>query len=93
MKNPFKRRDGMGPAFRPSRPAPPSGGTDAASLRARRRRAHLPGPPGDIHTARTATDTWPAPKSRSGPTRPPTWRTVQEQGSRDQPMGGSDASG
>lgn len=87
----------MGPAFRPSRHAPPTGGTDAATLRGNRRRAHLPGPPGDIRTARTATDTWPGrrpgPAAGAGPGQPASYSGGQQQGSREQPMGGSDSSG
>ena len=66
MRNPFKRDEGIGPAFRPSRRAPAAGGRDAASPRGDRRRAYLPGPPGDIHTARTATDTWPGTRPTGG---------------------------
>lgn len=110
MRNPFKRsggaggrdafakrHDGVGGFFRSSRHAPPAGGADAASLRGSRRRAHLPGPPGDIHTARPATDTWPGarpgPEAGSDSSPRPTYSSGQQEGSRQTPMGGSDSSG
>jgi hypothetical protein len=55
-----KRTDGIGRWGRPSRHRPPGRTATADTAQGHRQRAHLPGPPGDVHTARNATDTWPA---------------------------------
>lgn len=100
MRNPLARfvaggpgrLDGVGAFARPSRHRPSARGVDATSLRGSRRRAHLPGPPGDIHTARTATDTWPGRRPaliEDRPSRPPTYGN----GERVIPAGGGESSG
>lgn len=100
MRNPLTRLvaarsghpDGVGGFGRPSPHRPSARGVDAASLRGSRRRAHLSGPPGDIHTARTATDTWPGRRPapiEDRPSRPPTYGS----GEREAPAGGGESSG
>jgi hypothetical protein len=53
-----KPTDGIRRWGRPSRHRPPGRTATADTAQGERQRAHLPGPPGDIHTARSATDTW-----------------------------------
>lgn len=53
-----KNLDGVRGWGRASRHAPPGDSATAEARQGSRARAHLPGPPGDVHTARTATDTW-----------------------------------
>jgi hypothetical protein len=92
-----KRRnlDGVGPPYQKSRHRPPGSTATAESARGSVVRADLPGPPGDIHTARNATDTWPG-------TRPSPPSSARLPGPKDEaapesdegvPAGGGDASG
>ena len=53
-----KHTDGIGGWGRPSRHRPPGRTATADTAQGTRRRANLPGPPGDVHTARPMTDTW-----------------------------------
>ena len=51
-------RDGIGGFLRPSRHRPPGHSATADTAQGKRTRRDLPGPPGEVHTARIATDTW-----------------------------------
>lgn len=65
--------DGIGRWGRPSRRKPPGRYANAAAAHGERHRSGLPGPPGDISTARHATDTWPGrpPGTAAGDGPPP----------------------
>ena len=64
MSKADKHVDGVGRFGRPSRHRPPGHSATAEAAHGERRRAYLPGPPGEVNTARPDTDTWPAPKRR-----------------------------
>lgn len=65
--NDEKHADGMRGWGRASRHRPPGRTATADSAPGERQRAYLPGPPGDVHTARNATDTWHAEPSATFP--------------------------
>lgn len=103
--NPFFRRrhrqdaaprtNGIGRWLRPSRHRPDVTTATAESAQGARTRARLPGPPGDIHTARIATDTWPGRPPTPGISPATSTETPHQPDTagEDAPMGGSDASG
>lgn len=66
-----KHTDGIGRWWGwPSRHRPPRRTATADTAQGERQRAHLPGAPGSLHTARTATDTWHADPSDMFPQGP-----------------------
>lgn len=65
-----QRTGGIWSWLRPTRHRPADKTATADTAQGERTRAHLPGPPGDVHTARIATDTWGADPSRVYPRHP-----------------------
>lgn len=91
-----KHLDGIGRWWQPSRRKPPGRHGLAASAHGERRRSGLPGPPGDINTARHATDTWPGvpPGNAAGSRTPPATGEAEPPGRRRQATAGDgDTSG
>lgn len=89
-------RDGIGRWWQPSRHKPPGHVANAAAAHGERHHSGLPGPPGDINTARHATDTWPGrpPGNLTAGAPPPGTRGPGARGTeREVAAGGSGASG
>jgi hypothetical protein len=84
-------REGIGRWGRPSRHRPPGHTATAEAAQGERSRSNAPGPPGDLHTARIATDTWPGTAPNEPRTAVPAGPGAP--GERQAPAGGSDSSG
>lgn len=89
MSGAEKHTGGIRRWWRGSRRRPPAATATADTAQGARTRAHLPGPPAEIHTARHATDTWGVSSRR--PTGPET--TDSGRASAPPHHGGSEASG